>query len=1255
ASAIPTVGGSVSGAGNYNYGETCTLTATANTGYNFVRWTKNGTQVSTNPTYSFTVTENASCVAYFRANSYTISVSVNPTEGGTVSGAGTYNHGTTCTLTATANEDYSFTNWTKDGTVVSTDAIYSFTVTGSGTYVANFSQNAFTISASAIPVIGGSVSGAGNYNYGETCTLTATANTGYNFVRWTKNGTQVSTNPSYSFTVTENANCVAYFRVSSYIISASANPTEGGTVSGGGTFNHGTTCTLTATANTNYNFTNWTKDGTVVSTDATYSFTVTSSGTYVANFSHNTYTISVSANPSNGGIVNGGGTYNHGANCTLTAIANTGYTFINWTKDGTVVSTSAIYSFTVTGSGTYVANFNHNNYTISASASPTEGGTVNGGGTYHYGANCTLTATANTGYDFINWTKNGTQVSTYPTYSFTVTSSGTYVANFSQNAYTITATANPTEGGTVSGAGTYNYGATATLTANANTGYTFINWTKDGTVVSTDATYSFTVTSSATYVANFEAENIIVFADPNVKAICVANWDTNSSGELSYAEAAAVTSLGGVFSGNTTITSFEELQYFTGLSEISAYAFYYCSNLTGVLNIPNSVISIGDYAFAYCWNLTGRLNIPNSVTSIGAEAFAECYSFNDITLSNSITSIGEYAFDGCSFMELTIPNSMTSIGAYAFAYCTVWWITIPNSVTSIGDGAFAGCIFDGITLPNSVTSIGAAAFAECCFYVIALPNSVISIGDYAFADCTCTLWSMYILPETPPTLGWQVFAGVSKSIPVNVPCASIASYQAAEGWNEFTNYHGIDCPSYVISATANLTEGGSVTGAGTYDMGTICTLTATANTGYNFTNWTKDGTVVSTNATYSFTVTGSATYVANFSQNAYTISASANPSNGGTVSGGGTYNHGSTCTLTATANTGYNFMNWTKDGTVVSTNATYSFTVTGNGTYVANFGQNTYTILASANPSNGGSVSGGGTYNYGATCTLTATANTGYTFTNWTEDGTVVSTSAIYSFTVTSSGTYVANFGQNTYTISASANPSNGGTVNGGGTYNYGDNCTLTATANTGYNFMNWTQDGTVVSSEQTYSFTVTEDASYVANFELNSYTITATANPVEGGIVTGAGTYNHGATCILTATANTGYAFINWTNHGIVVSTNPTYSFTVNRNASHVANFVLNSYTIAATANPTEGGTVSGAGTYNHGTTCTLTATANEDYTFVNWTENGTEVSTNAIYSFTVTGNRNLVANFTSDSGGYYWTVNVNQYPNTMTAIGVI
>ena len=363
-------------------------------------------------------------------STYTITVAANPSEGGTVTGGGTYDQNTNCTVSATANAGYTFTNWTENGNVVSTDANYTFTVQGDRSLVANFQIQTYNITASADPAAGGNVTGGGTFNHGQSCTLTATTNPGYTFVNWTKNGTQVSTNPSYTFTVTESAAYVAHFQIQTYNITASADPTAGGNVTGGGTFNHGQSCTLTATTNPGYTFVNWTKNGTQVSTNPSYTFTVTESAAYVAHFQIQSYNISVSADPVAGGNVTGGGTFDYGQSCTVHATANEGYTFINWTENGVQVSANANYTFTVNGNRTLVAHFSAQGYVITALADPEEGGTISGSGGYDYGEVCTLVATANTGYTFINWTKDNTEVSTNPTYSFTVSESATYVAHF---------------------------------------------------------------------------------------------------------------------------------------------------------------------------------------------------------------------------------------------------------------------------------------------------------------------------------------------------------------------------------------------------------------------------------------------------------------------------------------------------------------------------------------------------------------------------------------------------------------------------------------------------------------------------------------------------------------------------------------------------------------------------------------------------------------------------------------------------------
>ena len=94
------------------------------------------------------------------------------------------------------------------------------------------------------------------------------------------------------------------------------------------------------------------------------------------------------------------------------------------------------------------------------------------------------------------------------------------------------------------------------------------------------------------------------------------------------------------------------------------------------------------------------------------------------------------------------------------------------------------------------------------------------------------------------------------------------------------------------------------------------------------------------------------------------------------------------------------------------------------------------------------------------------------------------------------------------------------------------------------------------------------------------------------------------------------------------------------------------NSHTISASVFPLNSGTVSGAKVYNSGETVSLTASASSGYIFYNWTENGTQVSTNSTYSFTASANRTLVANFTFYSGIKHFTENksIIIYPNPVS-----
>ncbi|MBI5541831.1 MAG: T9SS type A sorting domain-containing protein [Bacteroidia bacterium] len=142
--------------------------------------------------------------------------------------------------------------------------------------------------------------------------------------------------------------------------------------------------------------------------------------------------------------------------------------------------------------------------------------------------------------------------------------------------------------------------------------------------------------------------------------------------------------------------------------------------------------------------------------------------------------------------------------------------------------------------------------------------------------------------------------------------------------------------------------------------------------------------------------------------------------------------------------------------------------------------------------------------------------------------------------------------------ITTTVNPSNSGIVTGSGNHPTGTTATLVATPNVGYHFVNWTDNGNIISTNDTLEFTVVSDTAFVANFELNSYSVAANVNPISSGAISGAGTYNHGETVTLIATPNVGYQFVNWTENGNVISTNDTLDFTVVSDTAFVANFEI-------------------------------------------------------------------------------------------------
>ena len=598
---------------------------------------------------------------------------------------------------------------------------------------------------------------------------------------------------------------------------------------------------------------------------------------------------------------------------------------------------------------------------------------------------------------------------------------------------TVFVAASPGEGGMVMGGGVFGADEVCTVMATENEGYDFAGWTRDGMIVSLFVEYSFYVFGDIDLVAHFVPEGNIGFADANVKAICVSHWDTNGDGELSYAEAASVLSLGNYFSYNSEITSFDELQYFVGLTSIRNYAFNHCTGLTSVV-LPNTVTIIEKSAFSNCSGLLS-LTLPGSVTLIEENAFAYCGNqielnylgdiaqwcntqFNDsfwgganplgyvdsfyvnnelvtdLVIPETVTKIKNYSFRGAKcFTSLTIPNSVTSIGGFAFSGCSsMTSVTIGNSVVSISNRAFEGCSsITSLTLGNSITSIGSYAFSGCdSLTSLTIGNSITSIGIAAFMSCSSL--TTLTVGNSVTSIGGQAFDG----------CGGLnAVYYTGdiEQWCsiQFEQYYSnpLFCAHNLFIDNELVTD-------------LVIPETVTEIKPYAFCGATCLTSLVIPN---SVTSIGSCVF--------YNCSGLKDITIGNSVTSIGSYafnNCNNVLSITSFANTpptlGQNSFGSLNSNTVVYVPCGFedAYVSLSWGGYSNFYGMCGGTVAVAANPVEGGTVTGGGTFEEGQTCTVMATAMEDYYFAKWTLNGMIVSYDPEYTFYAAGDMTLMAHF-----------------------------------------------------------------------------------------------------------------------------------------------------------------------------------------------------------------------------------------------------
>ena len=311
----------------------------------------------------------------------------------------------------------------------------------------------------------------------------------------------------------------------------------------------------------------------------------------------------------------------------------------------------------------------------------------------------------------------------------------------------------------------------------------------------------------------------IAFADPLIKASCLsAGFDMDGDGEISYEEAAAVTSVEGVFTGKEYV-SFDEFKYFTRIKELPAACFSGNTRLRSI-SLPDSLTRIGNASFGRCSALTD-IYFPPSLKAIGEAAFSGCGNLKNVHLKDVSTwlnlefeQIEDYHYleswpydsypfsgsldghlfneDGLELLNLEIPAGVMVIPEHRFFYCTgLVQVTLPAGFCKVGDYAFEGCHVRTVDVP-SVSDWLAIDFEwryQLIFYsnggtllfsgeeatVVTIPE-VDRISNFAFYRCN-GIERFVMTSSVPPSVGSSSF-GVGT--PIYVPAASYDAY--CEAW-----------------------------------------------------------------------------------------------------------------------------------------------------------------------------------------------------------------------------------------------------------------------------------------------------------------------------------------------------------------------------------------------------------------------------------------------------------------------------------------
>jgi hypothetical protein len=761
-------------------------------------------------------------------------------------------------------------------------------------------------------------------------------------------------------------------------------------------------------------------------------------------------------------------------------------------------------------------------------------------------------------------------------------------------------------------------GTSVTLTATPMTNSIFVGWTG---ACSGTGTCTITVSSAVNITANFAVDNTLMVALAG-----------NGNGFVSSSPSgiACGTACSQVFAPNTSVTL---NAYPSTGSQFAGWNGGGCSG-TGTCTVTTDTAKLVTATFTLIQNTLTIAKSGNGTgmvtsTPLGISCGAGCTQAIDYNTMVTLTATPDV---GSTFTGWTgggcTGTSTCSVSVIAATTVTAQFTLQQNTLTVTKSGNGNGTVTSAPAGINCGSSCAAPFDYGTSVTLSAVPSPGSTFAGWGGGICTGT-----------QTCVVSVTAAMTVTASFTLNSYALTAAKNGNGTGTVTSdLSGINCGTDC---------------ANPYPYNTVVTLTAAPDVGSTFTGWTGGGCTGSTASTCAVTVTAATTVTATFTLVKYQLTVVDNTGTGtGTVTGigincgtGGTtctemLDYNSVVTLTATADPGQTFAGWTGTAGCTGT-GTCVVTMTQAQSVTATFTQNQYLIGVTPAGNGAGTVTSvptgitcGGTcsqnYGYGTQVTLTATPQTGSTFTGWngggcTGTGTCVinvsnAVTVTATFTLTTENLTVTTTGTGSGTVT----PSPTGTSCGAGCsqYNYGTQVTLTAVAATGSIFTGWTDTNCSASGNGPCTVDMTVATTVTAKFTLGSNSLTVTKSGTGTGTVTSSPAgincgpacsfpFTNGTTVILTATPDAGSTFAGWSG---ACSGTGTCSILIGAPVTATATFTLDTESLSVTKSGTGGGTVTSAppgiscgatcsSSYNYNTSVTLTATPNGTSTFTGWT----------------------------------------------------